>query len=396
MIGFAVGYLIEKTDLDPSFLSNIILGNVVPFLKGPNIAREVIFHLNLPGKISGYTISAACISGLRAVTSAMEEIKSGKSELIIAGGVESISNMPVTYRETFIRSMFKARREKSPFARLYLFAKANPLRNFFPEIPQFQEHSTGLKMGDYAEMLAEKFDISRQAMDEFALQSHRKAARATKEGKYKSDIIKLSLPTGEEVDFDTTIREDTSVEKLSELRPAFKKDGRVTAGNASPPTDGAAVVLLASEKMVEKGFTPQARIKDYAYATTNNREELLLGSAYAISELLRAENLSLSDIDVFELHEAFASQVIATIKCLNAEPQNPIIPDFLPPEGRLEESRLNLYGGSISLGHPFSATGIRLIMNAVNALKEIKGNYAVVASCAAGGLGAALLIENID
>lgn len=369
---------------------------MVPFLKGPNIAREVVFHLNLPEKISGYTISAACISGLRAVTSALEEIKSEKSELIIAGGVESISNMPITYRESFIKSMFKARKDKNPFTRFYLFAKANPLGNLFPEIPKFQEHSTGLRMGDYAEMLAEKFNISRQTMDRFALQSHKKALKATKEGKYKNDIVKLTLPTGEEIDHDTTIREDTSMEKLSRLKPAFKKDGRVTAGNASPPADGAAVILLASEKMVEKGLTPLARIKNYTYATTNNQKQLLLGAAYATAELMRIENLSPSDIDVFEIHEAFASQIIATLKCLNATFPDSYFPGFLPPDGTPGESRLNMYGGSISLGHPFSATGIRLIMNAVNALKEVGGNYAVVASCAAGGLGAALLIENID
>jgi len=387
--------IIVKINLKNFKPDGIIMGNVIPYLKGPNIAREVVYQLGLDPQINAYTINTACISGLRAITTSVESINTKQADFLIAGGVDSISFMSVPYRTEFIQSLYKASKEKNPLEKAFIMISSIRPKYLIPSIPEFRELSTNLRMGDYGEILADIFHLNRHELDEFSLKSHKKGYEAFMKGTFKEDILNIQIGS-EKISVDTTLRPDTSLEKLSKLKPVFKKNGKLTAGNSSPVTDGAATILICSESGLKKfNLKPLAKIKNYRFSATDNDEKLLLAPIYAITTLLEKDKLTLNDIDIFEIHEAFASQILATIKCLNNKKLCKKILNIEPPDGRVEDEKVNVFGGSIALGHPFSATGIRLVMNAVRTLKEKNGRYALVSSCAAGGLGCALLIENL-
>lgn len=386
--------LLTRTDIDPAIVDRVVMGCVVQNVNTTNVARESALASGFPNSVPAFTVTMACISSNQAITSATELIGSGQAGIVVAGGTESLSDIPIRFQKKVRKQLFEARKFKSPTEYLKLLQKLRP-SDLLPEVPSISEYSTGETMGESADKLAAMFNVSRESQDEYALYSHQMAAQARDAGHLDEDIVPAFVPPDfEPITTDNGIRDDTSMEKLRSLSPAFHKPfGTVTAGNASFLTDGASATLLMAEETAKAhGFTPKAILRNYTFVAQDPDSELLLGPAYAIPKMLDAAGLTLDDIDVVELHEAFAGQVLAVLAALASE-------DFArrigrdKPVGEVPMDKLNTWGGSLSLGHPFGATGARLVTMAANRLRHVDGRYALVAACAAGGLGHAMLVE---
>jgi acetyl-CoA acyltransferase len=314
--------------------------------------------------------------------------------VVLAGGAESLSNVPIQYSDRLARAVVGASQAKTVQGKVQSLAQVR-MQDLAPVAPGIRETSTGLTMGESAEIMAKVNGISRQAQDELALRSHQHAARARQECKLSREVIPVYRPDGRAVTEDNHIRTDTSLEKLGALRPVFdRRHGTITAGNASPLTDGAAALLLMSgQKAKALGYTPRAWVRAYAYAAVDPADQLLLGPAYAVPMVLERAKLKLSDIDLVEMHEAFAAQVLSTIQALAS-------PSFAEgklgrskPVGEIDPEKLNVNGGSIALGHPFGATGARVIASLANEMERRDVQFGLVSVCAAGGLGCAIVLE---
>lgn len=376
--------LITRTGLDAGMVDRVIMGTVVQNVKTTNVAREAALGAGIPNDVPAFTVTMACISSNQAITSGIELIASGQAEIVIAGGTEVLSDVPILFQKKVREKLFEARKYKNPADYLKLVRALKP-SDLLPETPAIAEYSTGETMGESADRLAAAFDVSRQAQDAYALRSHYNAAAARKAGHLAESIIPTMIPPYfDPVTEDNGIRPDTSMEQLENLKPAFhKRFGTVTAGNASFLTDGASATLLVSEdKAKELGLVPKAYLREYTFVAQDPGDELLLGPAYAIPQVMKAAGMTLDDFDVFELHEAFAGQVLAVLEALERN-----------GTGSLPMDRLNTWGGSLSLGHPFGATGARLVTQAADRLHAEDGTHALVAACAAGGLGHAIRVE---
>jgi acetyl-CoA acyltransferase len=391
-----LGSLVTKTGIDPNILSDVICGVVIPQVKNPNVARDAVINLGFPLHIAGYTLGRACTSSLQAVANAADTIRSGKQTVIVAGGVECLSDVPITYSVQAQRFLVQLSRARSVPERLKLLRKFS-LRAWLPSPPSLTEPLTGLTMGEHAEIMAKVNMISREDQDKFAVRSHSLASKAQQDGKLAEEIIPVWPQSKPEkpVLADDIIRHDTSVSSIAGLRPAFdKKYGTITAANSSPLTDGASACLITDEKYAsELGLTPKARIVDSCFIAVDPNEQLLIGPAIAIPLILRSNDLTIDDIDLFEIHEAFAAQVLSCQKAMKSA-------DFMErhfgdktPFGEIPDEKLNVNGGAIAIGHPFGATGVRLITSIINELKRRGKRRGIVAICAAGGMAGAMLIE---
>ncbi|MEX0746687.1 MAG: thiolase family protein [Rhodothermales bacterium] len=387
--------LVLRTGLKPEDIDRVILGCVVQDVTTSNIAREASLAAGFPFQVPAFTTTMGCISSNQAISAAVDLIATGRCDLVVAGGTETLSDIPIRLKKKLRRRLMESQKYKSAGDYVRFLSGLKP-SDLLPETPSIAEFSTGETMGESADKLAAAYRIPRQAQDEYAMRSHHLAASATERGILSEEIVAVTVPPDfKPVNADSGIRPDTSLEKLAALPPAFVRPyGTVTAGNSSYLTDGASAVLLASrEAAAEKGFEPRAVLRDYTFVAQNPGDELLLGPAYAIPQILERNALGMDDIHVWELHEAFAGQVLAVLAALESA-------DFANqklgrrnPMGRIPQDKLNVHGGSLSLGHPFGATGARLVTTAVNRLHREDGRFAVVAACAAGGLGHAMLIE---
>lgn len=387
--------LLHKSHLDPQEIDSVIMGTVVSEVTTSNVAREILLGAALPQKIPAYTVTQACISANRAITGAVELIRSGMAKVVIAGGTDTLSDAPIRFPKSFRKKLMGAQKLKGVLDYIKFFLSFRP-RDFFPEIPNIAEFSVGLTMGQSADRLTARLGVSRREQDEYALRSHQLAAKAYAEGHLQKEIYPVRIPPQfKTIDQDNLFRGDSSLEKLSKLRPAFvKKYGTITAGNASSLTDGASATLIMSEeKALALGYTPKAIIKDYIYTAHDPLEELLLGPAYAIPALLDRSGLGVKNIDVFEFHEAFAGQILSCLKSLDSEKFGRENLGKTSKFGEIPLDKLNNWGGSLSLGHPFGATGGRLVTTAANRLQQSDGRFAVVAACAAGAQSNAILLE---
>lgn len=373
----------------------VIMGTVVHSVNNPNVARDAMLGAGIASSVPAYTVSMACISANRAITNACDQIRTGHADYMLAGGVDSLSDAPVMVSLPLRRRLLAAQKIKNPLAYFSLL-KGMKMRDLVPQGPAIKEFTTGLTMGQDADRLAAEFGVTREEQDQYAFDAHQKATRAWGAGWMDDDVLTMRLsPKFEALARDNTFREDSSLEKLANLRPVFvKPHGTVTAGNASPLTDGAAVVALMSEKMAKaEGKALIATIEDYVYTGQNPDGELLLGPAYSIPALLKRNKLKLSDIDVFELHEAFAGQVLANLNAMESKAFCKNRLGLAKPVGAIDRKIINSGGGSISLGHPFGATGARLVATAARRLHREDGELALVSACAAGGLGSAILLR---
>ncbi len=394
----AVRGLLDRTELDPSELDGIIWGGVLLPSLAPNVAREIVFDLDLPVSVEANTVTRACASGLQAITDAVAKIERGEADVIIAGGSDSTSNATLAMPSEFVRSV-------APFA----MGKNSGIGGFFgmlgglfpptkalPKMPRVAERSTGEVMGESAEKMAGINGITREAQDELSARSHHRAAAAWEEGIFDSEVTAVTVD-GRTVERDTIVRGDTSVEKMARLRPVFSADGTLTAANSSTLTDGASATLIMSEeKAVELGFTPLAAFRSWAYAGVDPRDQLLKGPALSMPKALDRAGLTLGEVDLVDIHEAFAAQVLSVLSMLED-------PDFAKRElgregavGTVSTEKLNVRGGSVALGHPFAATGSRMVNTIAHELHRSGRNTALLGICAAGGLGAAAVLERVE
>ncbi len=387
--------LVQRADLEPQEIHQVVFGQVIPTLTAPSIAREVVLAAGLPRQIEAFTVARACATSIQAMTTAANAIAVGEADVVIAGGTESMSDAPIFTSRPLAHALVAASRARSLPEKLKPFQKLKG-KDLLPVPPAIAEYSTGLTMGESAEKMAKENGISREEQDRIAVASHHNAARAWKEGRFDGEVMHVVVPPRYEdvAARDNIVREDTSLEALSQLKPAFdRKYGTITAGNASPLTDGAAALLLmAEEKARALGYEPLGYLRAHAYAATDPADQLLQGPAYAAPIALRRAGMKLADIDLVEMHEAFAAQVASNLQAL-ASPEFAKKAGWSAPVGEVDRERLNVNGGSISLGHPFGATGARIVTQALNELKRQNKNTVLCTVCAAGGLGAAVVLE---
>lgn len=389
--------LLRKLEIDPQEIDEISAGVVVPQPKNGNVARDAIINLGLPAHIHGYTVNRQCTSSLHTIADAAKDVKSGHPLLSLAGGVEVLSDVPITYSKEARQFLLALNKAKSPTDKLALLGNFEA-KAWLPRPPAIAEPLTGLSMGESAEIMAKINGISREEQDKFALASHQKAAAAQKAGRFDDEIIPIwPASKFDAVEKDNLIRGDTTLEKLGTLKPAFDKAyGSITAGNASALTDGASVALIADEARAKAlGLKPKSRIVDSFFVGVNPTEQLLIGPAVVIPYLLKRNNLRLDNIDLFEIHEAFAAQVLSCLRSMESK-------DFCQRYfgdsqafGSIPEEKLNVNGGAIAIGHPFGATGARLVTTLSNELIRSNKQLGLIAICAAGGMAGAMLIERL-
>lgn len=392
----AVTELVQRTGIDPKIVQELIFGNVVPSVKAPNIAREIVLGTGLPKQIPGYSISKACTSANQAISSAADMIARGYADTVIAGGAESLSDIPILFSRNMADAFTGAAKAKSLPAKLGAFRTVRP-KDLVPDAPAIAESTTGLSMGESAEKMAKENGITREAQDRFALQSHKRAAGAIAEGRFKDEVMTVVVPPSYStvVDTDNLVRGDTTYEKLAQLKPVFdRKYGTLTAGNSSPLTDGAAAVLMMSEEKAKaEGLKPIGYLRSYAYGAIDPFDQLLQGPVFALPIALDRAKLTLKDIAVIEMHEAFAAQVLSNIQWMGSKKIAQEKLGRTEPVGDIDPERINRTGGSIALGHPFGATGARIVTTVCNELQRTGEQYGLVTVCAAGGMGAAMILE---
>jgi acetyl-CoA acyltransferase len=389
--------LVERAEVDPAEIDQIVFGQAIPTLLAPSIAREVGLATGLPRGLEAHTVSRACATSIQAFTDVASAMALGVSQMAIAGGTESMSDVPIFTSRPLSRALVKASRARSLPERVRAFAGLKP-KDIVPVPPAIAEYSTGLTMGQSAEKMAKENHISRTWQDEIALASHRRAAAAWNEGVFDAQVMHVPVPPTYATigSSDDIVRQDASLEALSKLKPVFDRvHGSVTAGNSSPLTDGAAALLVMREDRARAlGLRPLGALRAFAYAATDPGDQLLQGPAYAAPVALDRAGMTLADIDLVEMHEAFAAQVASNLQAF-ASPEFAKKLGRSAPLGEVDPERLNVHGGSIALGHPFGATGARIVMQALDALARRNKRTALCTVCAAGGLGAAIVLERV-
>jgi len=390
-----VAELLQRTNLEGKEVQALVFGTVIPSIVAPNIAREVSLLPQLPKGVQAFSVSRACASANQAITDAADQIALGQIDVAIAGGSESLSNIPIMHSQGFAEALVLASKAKSLPGRLKALARIRPA-DLVPITPAIAEPSTGETMGQSAEKMAKLNAISREEQDHFALRSHRLAAAGTSDGRLAAEIMPVYVPPRFEtvLTADNGIREDTSYEQLAALKSVFdRKYGSVTAGNSSPLTDGGACVLLMSEdKANALGYPPLGFIRSYAYAALDPGEQLLQAPVLAAPVALRRAGLSLGDMDLVEMHEAFSAQLLSNLKGFESK-EWAARAGFDEPVGEVDRAKLNVMGGSIAIGHPFGATGARITTTLLNELRRRGGQFGLMTVCAAGGMGFAMVVE---
>jgi acetyl-CoA C-acetyltransferase len=388
----ALNGLIRSNDLRGQTLGEVALGAVIKHSKDWNLARESVIESDLSIRTPAVDLQRACGTSLEAMIMIGNKIALGQIEAGIAGGTDTISDAPIVYPDDYRGILLDIHRSHSILGRIMPLFRIRP-KHFKPELPGVTEPRTGLSMGESTELTAKEWDVQRDHQDQLALSSHIKAAAAYDAGWYDSLVVPFA-----DVEEDNNIRRDTTFEKLSDLKPVFDKtgDGTLTAGNSTPLTDGAAAVLLASEDWAQRKNLPVMAYLTFAKAAAVDfidEEGLLLAPAYAVSDMLKQANLRLQDFDFYEIHEAFAAQTIATLKAWQSEQfcRNKLGRN--EPLGPIDLSRLNVKGGSLAIGHPFAATGARVIGTMAKLLQEKGSGRGLVSVCTAGGMGVCAIME---
>jgi len=396
LANIVVSEMLQRIDLDPQEIQQVVYGQVVPSVEAPNIAREIVLATGMPKSIEAYSVSRACATSYQSTVNVAEAIMAGAIDTGVAGGADSASNVPITVSKRLAEALMAATRARSIGERMQAFAGLRP-RDLAPVPPAIKEFSTGLSMGDSAEKMAKENQISREAQDEFAHRSHSLAAKAWAEGKLDDEVMEVFVPNrfNEAIREDNLVRKDTAIEKYAKLKPAFdRKHGTVTAANSSPLTDGASALLLMREdKAKAAGFDALGFIRSYAFAALDPAGQLLMGPSYASPIALDRAGVKVSDLDLVDMHEAFAAQILSNTQAFESAEWAQKNLGRSEKIGDIDWDKLNVTGGSISIGHPFAATGARQITQTLRELKRRGGNLALCTACAAGGLGAAMVLE---
>ncbi len=387
--------LLYRSELDGREVDEVIWGQVVVSVLTPNVGREVSLLPQFPPTVPGYSLNRACASGAQAFTNAADQIAFGHADVVIAGGVESLSDIPILHSRRFSRTLMEAGKAKSLGARLSALSRVRP-RDLIPVTPAIAEPSTGESMGQSAEKMAKENGITREAQDRLALMSHQRAAAATADGRLTAEIVPwLGGRNPDDVPVsDNTIRAATSLEALAKLRPVFdRRYGSVTAGNSSPLTDGAAAVLvMADEKARALGYEPLAYLRSYAVTAVDPGWQLLMGPATAVPQALARAGITWNELGLVEIHEAFAAQVLSNVQAWGSQRWADRL-GLAGPVGEVDWERTNVMGGSLALGHPFAATGARLVTQLANEMRRRDVQFGLISICAQGGMGFAMVLE---
>lgn len=389
---------LQRLSLPYDAVDAVIWGGVILPPASPNIGREIALDSGLPPSVEAVSVTRACASGLQAITDAVAKVERGEAEVIIAGGSDSTSNAALTMPESLIRKAGPVVMNSKAGAKDYLglLGKLSLKRDLLPRQPQVAERSTGELMGQAAERMAQRNGVTRAEQDAFAVLSHHRAAKAIAGGRFDDEIVPVEREGKETVYRDTIVRADTSTEAMAKLRPAFSKDGTLTAANSSALTDGAACVVIMSEAAARLyGQTPLASFSSWAYVGVDPADQLLMGPALAMPKALARAELELSEVDVVDMHEAFAAQVLCILKMLQSDAFAKERLGLDRAVGVIDRDKLNLHGGSVSLGHPFGATGARMVLTMAHELAGTDARRALLGICAAGGLGAAAVMTEV-
>jgi acetyl-CoA acyltransferase len=387
--------LLYRSEVDGREIDEVVFSQVVPSVLTPNVAREVSLLPQLPPSVPAYTLNRACASAAQAINNAADQITLGHADVVLAGGVESLSDLPILHSRRFSRVLVDASKARGFGARVATLGRVRP-RDLIPVTPAIAEPSTGETMGQSAEKMAKENGISREEQDRVALMSHQRAAAATADGRLTAEIAPWfgGPDSSQAITSDNGIRSDASLEALASLRPVFdRKYGTVTAGNSSPLTDGAAAVLLMSEEKAKAlAHEPLAYIRSYAVAAVDPGWQLLMGPVYAVPKALERAGIPWSELGLVEIHEAFAAQVLSNVQAWGSQAWADRLGLSLPV-GEVDWGRTNVSGGSIAIGHPFAATGARLVTTLAHEMRRRDVQFGLISICAQGGMGYAMVLE---
>ncbi|MEZ0391888.1 MAG: acetyl-CoA C-acetyltransferase [Pseudobdellovibrionaceae bacterium] len=384
--------LVQKYKLDGKLLGDVALGGVMNHSSDWNLAREVVLGTGLHPDTPAYNVQRACGTSLETANHLAMKISMGQMDVAIAGGVDTNSDLPIEFQREFSWKLLDARKAGTPLEKIMSLAKITPA-DLKPSFPAVREPRTGKSMGEHCELMVQEWKISQKEQDELALISHKNAAQAYEQGFYKDLLIEFKG-----IQKDTFVRPDTSIEKLTKLKPAFDFSGKgtITAGNASPLTDGASAVLLTSDEYAKaNGLPVLAHFVDCQSAAVDfvHGEGLLMAPTMAVSQLLDRNGLKLQDFDFYEIHEAFAGQVLCTLKAWEDAEYCRKKLGRKEALGSIDRSKMNLKGGSVALGHPFGATGARIVATLAKMISEKGSGRGLISICTAGGMGVAAIIE---
>jgi acetyl-CoA acyltransferase len=390
-----VNELLQKHDIDPAIIDQLVFGQVVQMPEAPNIAREIVLGTGMNVHTDAYSVSRACATSFQSTVNITESIMAGVVDVGLAGGADSSSVAPIGVSKKFARTLLDLSKTKTLGQKISLIRKLG-FKDILPVAPAVAEYSTGISMGQTAEQMAKTYNISRQDQDALAHRSHTLATQSWQEGKLAGEVmVAHAEPYKTFIEKDNCIRENSDLASYAKLRPVFdRKHGTVTAATSTPLTDGGAAILLMREgRAKELGYKPLGYIKSYGFAAIDVWQDMLMGPSHATPIALARAGMELKDIDLIEMHEAFAAQALANMKMFASDKfaQKHLGRD--KAIGEIDMDKFNVMGGSLAYGHPFAATGARLIIQTLNELNRRGGGTGLTTACAAGGLGAAMIVE---
>ncbi|WP_312692368.1 acetyl-CoA C-acyltransferase FadI [Kosakonia sp.] len=390
-----VAEMLARSEIPPDVIEQLVFGQVVQMPEAPNIAREIVLGTGMNVHTDAYSVSRACATSFQAVANVAESLLTGTIRAGIAGGADSSSVLPIGVSKTLARTLVDANKARTMGQKLKLFSRLR-LRDLLPVPPAVAEYSTGLRMGDTAEQMAKTYGITREQQDALAHRSHQLAAQAWTEGKLADEVMTAYAPPFRDpVTQDNNVRTQSTLADYAKLRPAFdRRHGTVTAANSTPLTDGAAAVILMTESRAkELGLTPLGYLRSYAFTAIAVQQDMLLGPAWATPLALERAGLTMADLTLLDMHEAFAAQTLSNLQLMASDRFAREVLGRAQATGEVDESKFNVLGGSIAYGHPFAATGARMITQTLHELHRRGGGFGLVTACAAGGLGAAMVLE---
>jgi len=390
-----VNELLQKHDIDPAIIDQLVFGQVVQMPEAPNIAREIVLGTGMNVSTDAYSVSRACATSFQSTVNVAESIMAGHVDVGIAGGADSSSVAPVGVSKKLARTLVDLTKARSLGQRLSLLSRLG-LKDLLPVSPAVAEYSTGISMGQTAEQMAKTYQISREDQDALAHRSHTLATKSWQDGKLAGEVMTAHAePYKNFIDKDNCIRENSVLESYAKLKPVFdRKHGTVTAATSTPLTDGGAAILLMREgRAKELGYKPLGYIRSFGFSAIDVWQDMLMGPSYATPIALARAGMNLADLDLIEMHEAFAAQALANMKMFGS---TKFAREHLGRDkaiGDIDMDKFNVMGGSLAYGHPFAATGARLITQTLNELNRRGGGVGLTTACAAGGLGAAMIVE---
>ncbi|MGM0576469.1 MAG: acetyl-CoA C-acyltransferase FadI [Myxococcota bacterium] len=392
-----VSEMLARTDVDPDRIDQVVYGQVIPSVAAPNIAREIVLGTGMNPHTEAYSVSRACATSFQSAASAAESILAGTVDVAVTGGADSATDVPITVSKKLAAALVDLNSAKTVQERAKILSGIRP-RDLLPTPPRIAEYSTGLTMGEHAELMAKDWGITREDADVIAHRSHTRASAAWKEGLLKDEVMTAFVPPfgeGDVLQEDNLVRHDSDLGKYAKLKPAFdKRHGITTAANSSPLTDGAAAMMLMKEsKAKELGLEPLGFIRSWGFVGLDPEEGLLMGPSYVSPIALDRAGVTLKDLEIIEFHEAFAAQILCNFKAFESKEFAKDKLGRSKPLGAVDMDKFNPRGGSIAYGHPFAATGARLIVQTLNELRRRGGGLALTTACAAGALGAAMVLE---